>query len=127
MPPTLTYSQYRPLTTQISTDFACFYPHRHARHDGSGFPRTYGVRLGPCGSFATEPCRPTACTGITAKPAPNVHCSLYIVHCWFYSFSAKERDNVMRMAFAVLPVLSAKQLHDFPFVDCEEDPQIGYE
>ncbi|MCR4857850.1 MAG: hypothetical protein K5890_06610 [Bacteroidales bacterium] len=25
-------------------------------------PHTYGVRFCPCGSFATNPCRPTACT-----------------------------------------------------------------
>ena len=83
-------------------------------------PHTYGVRWAPRGSLATNTCRPTACTGIAAEPAPNVH-------CWIYTFSAKERDNVMRMAFAVLPVLSAKQLHDFPFVDCKEDPQIEEE
>ena len=58
----------------------------------SSCPHTSGVRLGPHGSFATEPCRPTACTGITAEPAPNVHYSLFIVHCWFYTFSAKEKD-----------------------------------
>ena len=26
-------------------------------------PHTYGVRVGLCAAFATEPCRPTACTG----------------------------------------------------------------
>ena len=26
-------------------------------------PHTYGVRVGPCRASATEPCRPTACTG----------------------------------------------------------------
>ncbi len=68
-------------------------PRRIVGCDGYGCPHTSGVRYYyPCGPFATEPCRPTACTRITAEPAPNVHCSLYIVHCWFYTFSAKEKD-----------------------------------
>ncbi len=62
-------------------------------------PHTYGVRLGPCGSFSTEPCRPTACAGITAEPAPNVHYSLYIVHCWIYTFSAKEKDSETGLSY----------------------------
>ena len=77
---------YRPLVPSREN------PRRHALHDGSGCPHTSGVRLAPCGSFATNTCRPTACARITAEPAPNVHCSLYIVHCWFYTFSAKEKD-----------------------------------
>ena len=62
-------------------------------------PHTYGVRLAPRGSFATNTCRPTACARITAEPAPNVQCSLYIVHCWFYSFSAKERDSETGLSY----------------------------
>ena len=100
------------------------FPCRLARYDGYFSPHTYGVRYCPCGLFATEPCRPTACIPWGTSLTDN--CQLTTDN-WFYTFSAKERDNVMRMAFAVLPVLSAKQLHDSPFVDCEEDPQIEEE
>ena len=62
-------------------------------------PHTYGVRWAPRGSLATNTCRPTACTGIKAKPAPNVHCSLYIVHCWIYTFSAKEKDSETGLSY----------------------------
>ncbi|MBO7491040.1 MAG: RHS repeat-associated core domain-containing protein [Bacteroidales bacterium] len=55
-------------------------------------PHTYGVRLGPCGSFATNPCRPTACAGIAAEPAPNVH-------CWLHTFSAKEKDSETGLSY----------------------------
>ena len=89
---------------------------------------TYGVRWAPHGSFATNTCRPTACTEHTTPPPfTSTANSKLLTPNWIYTFSAKERDNVMRMAFAVLPVLSAKQLHDSPFVDCEEDPQIEEE
>ncbi|MBO7647518.1 MAG: hypothetical protein J6S56_05415 [Bacteroidales bacterium] len=43
-------------------------PRRFAGCDGSGSPHTYGVRLAPCGSFATNPCRPTACIERTIPP-----------------------------------------------------------
>ena len=56
-------------------------------------PHTYGVRVCSCDAFATEPCRPTACTQ-HATPAPypsSDHCSLLTAH-WTHTFSAKERD-----------------------------------
>ena len=38
-------------------------PRRIAGCDGCGCPHTSGVRYYyPCGPFATNPCRPTACT-----------------------------------------------------------------
>ena len=52
-------------------------------------PHTYGVRLGPWGSFATKPCRPTAC--ISFAQSPSDHC-LLITTNWSHTFSAKERD-----------------------------------
>ena len=48
-------------------------------------PHTYGVRCCPCGSYATEPCRPTAY--ISMSQSPSVHCSLV------FTFSAKEKDS----------------------------------
>ena len=61
--------------------------------DSSVRPHTYGVRVCSCDAFATEPCRPTACTQ-HATPAPypsSDHCSLLTAH-WTHTFSAKERD-----------------------------------
>ena len=74
-------------------------PRRFAGCDGYGCPHTSGVRYWPCGPIATKPCRPTACARITAEPAPNVHCSLFIVHCWLYTFSAKERDSETSLSY----------------------------
>ncbi|MCR4856916.1 MAG: hypothetical protein K5890_01785 [Bacteroidales bacterium] len=35
-------------------------------------PHTYGVRVGLCAAFATDTCRPTACTTHTMpSPSPN--------------------------------------------------------
>ena len=76
-----------------------YFPYVSVRSAGPGSPHTSGVRLAPHGSFATEPCRPTACTGITAEPAPNVHYSLFIVQCWFYTFSAKEKDSETGLSY----------------------------
>ena len=56
-------------------------------------PHTSGVRLAPRGSFATKPCRPTACAQhATPAPSPSTdHCSLITAH-WTYTFSSKEKD-----------------------------------
>ncbi len=101
----------------------------------SSCPNTSGVRLGPRGSFATNTCRPTACAGIAAEPAPNVHCSLYIVHCWIYTFSAKEKDVETGLSYfgsryyssdlsiwlSVDP-LSDKYASLSPYVYCADNP-----
>ena len=69
------------------------YPRRHARYDESGRPHTYGVRLGPWGSFATETCRPTACN-LRATPPPFT-----LTNNWNYTFSAKERDSETGLSY----------------------------
>ena len=69
-------------------------------------PHTYGVRPRPCSAIATESCRPTACfrewqcfpTWAGGSPT-IVHCSFYIVHCWTYTCSAKERDSETGLSY----------------------------
>ena len=72
---------------------------RHRPYRPFTCPHTYGVRLQSYTAIATMPCRPTACVHEwQCSPtwdggAPTiVHCSLYIVHCSTFTFSAKERD-----------------------------------
>ena len=65
---------------------------RYVRYAGTHCPHTYGVRVCSCTSFATEPCRPTACgRGWPQSPVIITHYTLLITHC-SYTFSAKERD-----------------------------------
>ena len=74
--------------------------------DGSTRSHTYGVRPRPCSAIATESCRPTACfrewqcfpTWAGGSPT-IVHCSFYIVHCWTFTFSAKERDSETGLSY----------------------------
>ena len=89
-------------------------PYRHRLMDPQDLweldpcPHTYGVRICPCGSFATEPCRPTACISLARHSATQSvtrghdqflscggtssnHCSLITAHS-SHTFSAKERD-----------------------------------
>ena len=78
-------------------------------------PHTYGVRICPCGSFATEPCRPTACISLARHSATQSvtrghdqflscggtssnHCSLITAHS-SYTFSAKERDSETGLSY----------------------------
>ncbi len=80
--------------------------------DSSVRPHTYGVRVCSCDAFATEPCRPTACTTHATNLSSSLtdNCSLVTYHCslsnlvstilhssflilnWSHTFSAKERD-----------------------------------
>ena len=63
-------------------------------------PHTYGVRLGPRGSFATEPCRPTACTTHATPPPPSPIINYYfLIINWTYTFSAKERDSETGLSY----------------------------
>ena len=69
-------------------------------------PHTYGVRPRPCTAIATMPCRPTACFRewqcfpSWAGGSPTiVHCTFYIVHCWSFTFSAKERDSETGLSY----------------------------
>ena len=74
--------------------------------DGSTRSHTYGVRPRPCSAIATESCRPTACfrewqcfpTWAGGSPT-IVHCSFYIVHCWTFTFSAKEKDSETGLSY----------------------------
>ena len=74
-------------------------------------PHTYGVRLSLRGSFATEPCRPTAC--IPAAPFRHTLCRFrprQTTTVWrnlpqhprsgeTYSFSAKEKDSETGLSY----------------------------
>ncbi len=76
------------------------YPSRFAGYYGSGCPHTSGVRLGPRGSFATKPCRPTACTErTTPPPSPLTANSKLLTPNWLYTFSAKERDTETGLSY----------------------------
>ena len=75
-------------------------PRRHAGDDWSGCPHTYGVRLGPCGSLATNTCRPTACAKRdTPAPYPSTANSKLLTPNWFYTFSAKEKDSETGLSY----------------------------
>ena len=74
-------------------------------------PHTYGVRVGLCAAFATEPCRPTAC--IPAAPFRHTLCRFrprQTTTVWrnlpqhphsgeTYTFSAKERDTETGLSY----------------------------
>ena len=76
------------------------YPSRFAGYYGSGRPHTSGVRYCPCGSFATEPCRPTACTEHTTPPPfTSTSNSKLLTPNWFYTFSAKEKDSETGLSY----------------------------
>ncbi len=64
-------------------------------------PHTSGVRYYyPCGPFATEPCRPTACAEHTTPPPPPLTAnSKLLTPNWFYTFSAKERDSETGLSY----------------------------
>ena len=96
-------------------------PYRHRLMDPQDLweldpcPHTYGVRICPCGSFATEPCRPTACISLARHSATQSvtrghdqflscggtssnHCSLITAHS-SHTFSAKERDSETGLSY----------------------------
>ncbi|MBO7491045.1 MAG: RHS repeat-associated core domain-containing protein [Bacteroidales bacterium] len=56
--------------------------------------------MGPRGSFATNPCRPTACTerATPAPPSPIINYYFLIIN-WTYTFSAKERDVETNLSY----------------------------
>ena len=102
----------------------------------SSFPHTSGVRWGSYGSFATEPCRPTACTECTIPPpSPSTANSKLLTPNWFYTFSAKERDSETGLSYfgsryyssdlsiwlSVDP-MSAKYAHQSNYVYCSNNP-----
>ena len=74
-------------------------------------PHTYGVRVGLCAAFATEPCRPTAC--IPAAPFRHTLCRFrprQTTTVWrnlpqhphsgeTHTFSAKERDSETGLSY----------------------------
>ena len=74
-------------------------------------PHTYGVRICPFGSFATDPCRPTAC--IPAAPFRHTPCRFRprrTANVWrnlpqhprsgeTYTFSAKEKDSETGLSY----------------------------
>ena len=85
---------YRPLVPSREN------PRRHTRHDGSGCPHTYGVRLAPRGSLATDPCRPITCIErATPAPYPSTANSKLLTPNWIYTFSAKERDSETGLSY----------------------------
>ena len=66
----------------------------------SSCPHTSGVRYCPCGSFATEPCRPTACTEHTTPPPfTSTSNSKLLTPNWIYTFSAKEKDSETGLSY----------------------------
>ena len=56
------------------------------------------VPAGTWCSGATLPYRALAPNGAGGTPT-IVHCSLYIVHCWTYTFSAKEKDSETGLSY----------------------------
>ena len=108
MPATRTYSPLPPMIP--AEDVFCADPYDPREPDPR--PHTYGVRVCSCDAFATEPCRPTACTTHATNLSSSLtdSCSLVTYHCslsnlvstilhssflilnWSHTFSAKERD-----------------------------------
>ena len=71
MPATRTYNPPPPKIP--AGDVFCANP--RVLRDPDPRPHTYGVRVCSCAAFATDPCRPTACTMPSPYPSTD-HCSL---------------------------------------------------
>ena len=87
----------------------------------------YGSPNGDCLTLGTE--------GSTSVTPTIVHCSFYIVHCWTYTFSAKERDPETGLSYfgsryyssdlsiwLSVDQMAAKYPHQSNYVYCSNNP-----